>query len=240
MRRAVLLAALVLAVAAGCGAETEVREESGEEPAPPMAVEPEAPMTVEPEPPPVLAEPPSPPPGDTPDWIEYPTVEPAPEPASPPAAAAGSEPAPQPPAPPPAPAPTPEPPQASPAPEPGDATVKDVASPTGQEIFASYCAACHGSGAEGQPGWRVRNADGTAPPPPLNGNGHASHHADGLLYRTVSEGMRSMPAFGDRLSHEEIIAAITHVKSLWGDSTREKQKILSEGDPFPDPRPAGG
>ncbi len=48
-----------------------------------------------------------------------------------------------------------------------------------------------------------------------------------------------MPAFGDLLTHEEIIAVLTYVKSLWGDKTkrgisiRESQAGASELDPFP-------
>ncbi len=53
----------------------------------------------------------------------------------------------------------------------------------------------------------------------------------------------AMPAFGDRLSHEEIIDVLTYVKSFWGDKTkrglsiRESQALVSEQDPFP---PEGG
>ena len=125
------------------------------------------------------------------------------------------------------------------------------APPIGREIFASNCAACHGAAGEGQPDWHITNADGTLPPPPLNGDGHTWHHADGLLYRIVSQGGKTledpqyssfksaMPAFGDRLSHEEIIEVLTYVKSLWGDKTklglsiRESQALVSEQDPFP-------
>ena len=128
--------------------------------------------------------------------------------------------------------------------------------PTGQQIFASNCAACHGAGGEGQPDWHIKKADGTLPPPPLNGDGHTWHHADGLLYRIVSQGgalyeepggdaifKSAMPAFGDILSHEEIIAVLTYIKELWGDrmklglSIRESQAMVSEQDPFP---PDGG
>ena len=122
---------------------------------------------------------------------------------------------------------------------------------TGRELFASNCAACHGAAGEGHPDWRIKNADGTLPPPPLNGDGHTWHHADGLLYRIVSQGGKSleipgdpsfksaMPAFGDLLSHEEIIEVLAYVKSLWGDKTaqglsiRETQALISERDPFP-------
>ena len=122
---------------------------------------------------------------------------------------------------------------------------------TGQEVFASTCAACHGEAGEGQPNWHIRNENGTFPAPPLNGDGHTWHHADGLLYRIVSQGGKiqespsipsfksAMPAFGELLSHEEIIATLEYVKDLWsgktkrGLSIRESQGRLSEGDPYP-------
>ena len=128
-------------------------------------------------------------------------------------------------------------------------TVEDA--PTGRGLFASNCAVCHGAGGEGQPDWRVRKEDGTLPPPPLNGDGHTWHHADGLLYRIVSQGGKifedprypsfksAMPAFGDRLSDQEIIAVLTYIKTLWRDeaerglSIQESQGLVSEEDPFP-------
>ena len=128
------------------------------------------------------------------------------------------------------------------------------AAPTGQELFAANCAACHGPSGEGQPDWHIKKPDGTLPPPPLNGDGHTWHHGDGLLYRIVSQGGKSledprdtgfksaMPAFGDRLSHDEIMEVFTYIKSLWGDKTkrgvpiRESQAFVSQQDPFP---PAG-
>ncbi len=125
------------------------------------------------------------------------------------------------------------------------------AAPTGQELFAANCAACHGPSGEGQPDWHIKKADGTLPPPPLNGDGHTWHHGDGLLYRIVSQGgmfledprdtgfKSAMPAFGDRLSHDEIIEVLTYIKSLWGDKAkrgvpiRESQAFVSQQDPFP-------
>ena len=52
-----------------------------------------------------------------------------------------------------------------------------------------------------------------------------------------------MPAFGERLSHDDIVAVLTYVKSLWDDKTSrgisilESQAFASEQDPFP---PGGG
>ena len=134
-----------------------------------------------------------------------------------------------------------------------DAAVSPSTAPrTGQQIFASTCSACHGVGGEGQPNWHIPKEDGTLPAPPLNGDGHTWHHPDGWLYRVVSQGGRiqegpsvpnfrsGMPAFGDTLSHEEIIDVLTYVKDLWGDkmsrsglNISEAQAFVSEADPFP-------
>ena len=122
---------------------------------------------------------------------------------------------------------------------------------SGEEVYAANCAACHGPGGEGQPDWHVVKADGTLPAPPLNGDGHTWHHADGELYRVVSQGGQiledpgldfksAMPAFGEQLSHSEMVAVLTYVKSLWGEKTsrglsiRESQALVSERDPFPE------
>ena len=128
------------------------------------------------------------------------------------------------------------------------ASPTEQAVPTGQQIFASNCAACHGANGEGQPDWHIEKADGTLPAPPLNGDGHTWHHGDGLLYRIISQGgaipempsyKSGMPAFGDHLSRQEIIDVLAYIKSLWGDKTkrglsiRESQSLVSELDPFP-------
>ena len=125
------------------------------------------------------------------------------------------------------------------------------ASRTGQDIFTTTCVACHGSDGAGQPDWHIPNADGILPAPPLNGDGHTWHHSDGFLYRYVENGGKmletpslpdfksGMPAFGEQLSHDEIVAVLTYVKSLWGDKAKrgatisEGQAMSSAEDPFP-------
>ena len=103
----------------------------------------------------------------------------------------------------------------------------------------------------------MKKPDGILPAPPLNGDGHTWHHGDGTLYTYVSKGGKAfesldlpsfksgMPGFGEILSHEEIIAVIEYLKSLWGDKVaqglglmkRETQALVSENDPFsPAPR----
>ena len=122
----------------------------------------------------------------------------------------------------------------------------------GQKVFAVNCVACHGINGQGQENWHIRKADGTLPAPPLNGDGHTWHHGDGLLYRIVREGgaelavpgfKSAMPAFAEVLSHQEIIAVLNYLKSLWeGKMSRglfitESQAFASEHDPFPPVEP---
>ena len=125
----------------------------------------------------------------------------------------------------------------------------------GGAVYQANCAVCHGSSGAGQPDWHIRKADGILPPPPLNGDGHTWHHGDGTLYTYVSQGgaafespsvpgyKSGMPAFGDTLSHDEIVSVISYVKSLWGDKQfrgavkRESQELVSERDPFPEVAP---
>ncbi len=137
------------------------------------------------------------------------------------------------------------------SPTPGSVASPVPTPPAGLEIFVANCAACHGVDAAGQPDWHIAKADGTLPPPPLNGDGHTWHHGDGLLYRIVSQGGQmfedprfpdfksAMPAFGERLSHEELVEVLTYIKSLWEDKTsrglsiQEAQALASDVDPFP-------
>ncbi len=138
----------------------------------------------------------------------------------------------------------------------GDSPSADTATGTdnteGGKIFVANCAVCHGAEGRGEPDWHIVKADGTLPAPPLNGDGHTWHHSDGFLYRMVSRGgailespvvpdFRSgMPAFGDQLNHDELIAVLTYVKGLWagktsrGFSIEESQGLVSESDPFPE------
>ena len=132
--------------------------------------------------------------------------------------------------------------------------VRNTATSSGQAIFQSNCAVCHGADGEGQPDWHIKKPDGVLPAPPLNGDGHTWHHGDGTLYTYVSRGGKAfespsvpsfksgMPAFGEVLSHDDIIAVIEYVKSLWGDKVAEglglkkqvSQSVVSETDPYPE------
>lgn len=89
----------------------------------------------------------------------------------------------------------------------------------GKQVFTKNCAVCHGKAAESIPNWKQTLADGTYPPPPLNGSAHAWHHSLSVLLRTINEGGKKlggdMPGFKDKLTEEEKIAVIAFFQSFW-------------------------
>jgi mono/diheme cytochrome c family protein len=104
----------------------------------------------------------------------------------------------------------------------------------GKAVYDQDCAPCHGINGEGQPNWRQRLPDGGLPPPPHDGTGHTWHHGDGQLYDIVRNGgLSGMPAWGAKLSHEEIRAVLTYIKTFWGARERAYQEAASHADPFP-------
>ena len=131
----------------------------------------------------------------------------------------------------------------------GDGAGEPAASGTeplsGAQLFAARCAVCHGAQGQGAANWKIRDEDGRLPPPPLNGDGHTWHHADGVLYQIVRDGGSAfgagsnMPSFGETLTPRQIIAVLEYIKTLWagktqdGLSIRDSQRQISETDPYP-------
>ncbi|WP_138429191.1 c-type cytochrome [Fodinibius saliphilus] len=94
----------------------------------------------------------------------------------------------------------------------------------GKQVFTNNCAQCHGTRGQGiVENWKKRNADGSFPPPPLNGSAHTWHHPFKVLMRTINQGGKpvggTMPDFGDKLNREEKVAVIAYFQSLWDDRT---------------------
>ena len=91
----------------------------------------------------------------------------------------------------------------------------------GKQVFTDNCAKCHGDSAQGANNWHQRNPDGSFPPPPLNGTGHAWHHSLEVLFDVISNGSQpeqgNMPAWKDKLTKEQIDATIMWFQSLWPD-----------------------
>ncbi len=89
----------------------------------------------------------------------------------------------------------------------------------GGKLFQANCAECHGAGAEGDPNWRQRDAEGFFPAPPLNGTGHAWHHPQKMLHHVIKNGspggQGKMPGWGDRLNDQDIGDIIAWFKAKW-------------------------
>ncbi len=101
----------------------------------------------------------------------------------------------------------------------------------GQEVYATQCARCHGANLEGQPDWQTRQPNGRMPAPPHDETGHTWHHPDQDLFLIVKEGIAAivpgyetdMPAFGDLLSDQDLLAVLAFIKSTWPDRERQYQ-----------------
>ena len=91
----------------------------------------------------------------------------------------------------------------------------------GEEVYLRHCRGCHGANGEGAENWRQKGPDGRYPPPPLNGSGHAWHHPNAVLIDIITngsaQGQGNMPAWGDKLSSDEIRAVIAWFQSQWPD-----------------------
>lgn len=108
----------------------------------------------------------------------------------------------------------------------------------GEEVYQTYCAACHGPEGEGQPNWQQRGPDGVYPAPPHDSTGHTWHHADSDLIEIIRLGGQAvygsdqlqsgMPAFGDVLSDGEIRAVLEYIKTFWGEEERAFQERVTE------------
>ena len=95
----------------------------------------------------------------------------------------------------------------------------------GGKLYMQHCASCHGRKLEGQPNWRRRQPNGRLPAPPHDESGHTWHHPDRVLFGITKHGLvpphapkgyeSDMPAFGGKLTDEEIWAVLAYIKSHW-------------------------
>jgi mono/diheme cytochrome c family protein len=106
----------------------------------------------------------------------------------------------------------------------------------GARVYAEHCASCHGAKLEGQPDWRKRLPNGRLPAPPHDESGHTWHHSDRVLFEITKYGLvpphapkdyeSDMPAFGGKLSDEEIRAVLAYIQSHW--TSREVLEMRAE------------
>ncbi len=92
----------------------------------------------------------------------------------------------------------------------------------GRAVYDKHCAECHGAEGRGQAGdWRIRDAGGNYPPPPLDDSAHAWHHPTAVLLDVIRNGSEpgegNMPAWKSVLSEAEMQDVVAYIKSLWSD-----------------------
>ena len=111
----------------------------------------------------------------------------------------------------------------------------------GKKVYGAYCAVCHGKNLEGQPNWETFGADGRLPAPPHDESGHTWHHPDSYLVEVVLNGFTpgknkpleyesNMPAFKNILDVDQIISALSYIKSTWSIDYREWQENATRND----------
>lgn len=108
----------------------------------------------------------------------------------------------------------------------------------GKSAYVQHCAACHGVNLEGQPNWRDKLPSGRMPAPPHDASGHTWHHPDAVLFGITKHGLvqgkyaprgyeSDMPAFGDKLSDDQIWAVLAYLKSAWPEKIRAAQAEMT-------------
>ncbi|MBY4677572.1 c-type cytochrome [Marinobacterium arenosum] len=96
----------------------------------------------------------------------------------------------------------------------------------GLALFRRHCAQCHGENAEGTADWKTPDADGSYPPPPLNGSAHAWHHPLAMLHKVIAEGGAPyggrMLAWQGELTEAEMLKVIAGFQSFWPDAIYQR------------------
>lgn len=101
----------------------------------------------------------------------------------------------------------------------------------GQQLYEANCASCHGVNGEGQYPDDPYKVDekGLIGAPPHTVEGHTWHHPDQVLLEIIYNGQsypdfHPMPAFGDKLSVEDIMTILAYIKTWWGPQELEMQR----------------
>ncbi len=106
----------------------------------------------------------------------------------------------------------------------------------GAEVYAAHCASCHGVNLEGQANWRSKGPDGLMPAPPHDETGHTWHHTDDVLFALTKYGLAglsgadyasAMPIYDGILSDEDIVAALSFIKSRWPDDIQARHDDMN-------------
>ena len=87
----------------------------------------------------------------------------------------------------------------------------------GAGLYQEHCAQCHGPEAQGHPDWRNPQAVAA---PPLNGTGNDWKRSKRELMTVIKNGAKRggepvMPAWGGRLSDQDVEDIVTWFQALW-------------------------
>jgi len=106
----------------------------------------------------------------------------------------------------------------------------------GKRLYAGECANCHGRRLQGQLLWQVRDQYAGRRAPAHDQTGHTWQHSDEDLFHITKFGRfpttpptvdSFMPAFGQALTDEEILATIAYIKATWPLGLRVSQALLN-------------
>ena len=101
----------------------------------------------------------------------------------------------------------------------------------GKRLFEEHCMACHGASGQGlTDDWKKPLADGSYPPPPLNGSAHTWHHSLALLNYTIENGGAEfdgmMPGFAGVLNEDQRLSIIAYLQEWWPDDIYAQWVII--------------
>lgn len=108
----------------------------------------------------------------------------------------------------------------------------------GKQIYAHTCAGCHGRRLQGQLLWQVQDQFVGRRAPAHDQTGHTWQHSDDDLFYMTKFGrfpttpstLKSyMPAYGQGLSDDQILAVIAYIKATWPLGLRISQALLNPG-----------
>jgi mono/diheme cytochrome c family protein len=108
----------------------------------------------------------------------------------------------------------------------------------GHALYADRCGSCHGRHLQGQPLWQWVDANSWRRAPAHDYTGHTWQHSDDDLFYITKFGRfaytpisspSGMPAFGTRMTDQEIISVLAFIKSRWPAPLRAAQASLNPG-----------